>query len=819
MTQKSDHSKVSCPHFTASSPGSYTKSHANAALRTLLVCTVLSLNPALSFAQSSLPVVTIASDNTIIDKSCIIRISPGVAIPDRDGNGVIQVTQGGITIEFEARTVLQGNYAGKAAILPEQLTGTGISIINPQGGPITVKNARIEGYKVGIHAVQCDSLTIDGGNIRNNFRQRLRSKPIREDASDWLWPHANDNQEWRKSYGAAVCVENSTSVTISNLTVRHTQNGIILDRVNQSQIFDNDCSFLSGWGLAMWRSSRNMVSRNSFDFCIRGHVEGVYNRGQDSAGILVFEQCSGNIFAENSATHSGDGFFGFAGKEAIGELPPQSATTAGEEPTPFDYAAAGCNDNLLVSNDFSYASAHGIEMTFSRRNRFIHNTMIENAICGIWGGYSNDTIISRNHFARNGGMAYGLERGAINIEHGSGNIIHNNTFLNNRCGIHLWWDADTKLLEMPGVKANYRGVTDNVITSNRIEINADHPFNKLASGKSSSLPLIGLHLRDKGIDHVKGTLYMDNTIIMTAPDAVELLADEGISVVREGKLPEIYEEPRTFPGERTAFGLRKSLAGRHNIILDEYGPWDHESPFVVPVSTSGSVHIFDVFGVSPQEWKDVKLSISNARAMVNLLDTVKPSRHRIEVRTLGKAEEERVASYTLNLQGKGFEFNRSGTIFANTWECAAFGYSADPRTEEDKWRTDRMRTPQAAVTVPWVDFDFGRKGPKGLQQFAEQKDIAPGPDRFGVICVSTFMLPKGTWRFSTLSDDGVRVLVKKVVEGRLQTSVVLENWTHHAPTQDSGLFHQEKDGEVSVNVEYFQLDGHAVLKLEIQRED
>jgi len=46
-------------------------------------------------------------------------------------------------------------------------------------------------------------------------------------------------------------------------------------------------------------------------------------------------------------------------------------------------------------------------------------------------------------------MSYGLDRGGINIEHGSSNQILRNTFINNRCGIHLWWDEDGKLLEMP----------------------------------------------------------------------------------------------------------------------------------------------------------------------------------------------------------------------------------------------------------------------------------------------------------------------------------------------------------------------------------
>ena len=42
-------------------------------------------------------------------------------------------------------------------------------------------------------------------------------------------------------------------MTLRDLRVRRWQNGIILDRVTGSRVFDNDCSFLSGWGIAMWR--------------------------------------------------------------------------------------------------------------------------------------------------------------------------------------------------------------------------------------------------------------------------------------------------------------------------------------------------------------------------------------------------------------------------------------------------------------------------------------------------------------------------------------------------------------------------------------
>ena len=169
---------------------------------------------------------------------------------------------------------------------------------------------------------------------------------------------------------------------------------------------------------------------------IRGHVEEVYNRGQDSAGILCFEQSNENLFAENSATHGGDGFFGFAGHEAIGQKwwdleKARLRTELKREPKDPEIipapelvrvlSAKGCNGNILIDNDFSYASAHGIELTFSEDNQIVRNRLIEDGICGFWGGYSSGTLIAENEFRGNGAMAYGLERGAINMEHAADN--------------------------------------------------------------------------------------------------------------------------------------------------------------------------------------------------------------------------------------------------------------------------------------------------------------------------------------------------------------------------------------------------------------
>ena len=52
---------------------------------------------------------------------------------------------------------------------------------------------------------------------------------------------------------------------------------------------------------------------NRIDWCVRGYSHGFYNRGQDSAGLLMYEQSSRNTVAYNSVTHGGDGLFLWAG--------------------------------------------------------------------------------------------------------------------------------------------------------------------------------------------------------------------------------------------------------------------------------------------------------------------------------------------------------------------------------------------------------------------------------------------------------------------------------------------------------------------------
>jgi parallel beta-helix repeat protein len=734
-----------------------------------------SLALVLGLLAPPLPVIDVTEDDTVIDRSCIIRIAPDLVIADANANGILHIAADGITVVFEEGSVLRG--AG-ADVLGDQLTGMGIRIDGHRD--VTIQNAAVSGFKVGISARQASGLTIDGADLSGNFQQRLRSTAQAEDNTDWLWPHENDNDEWVTRYGAALTVNASDNVTIRKVIVRRGQNGIVLDRVNGSRIYDNDCSFLSGWGLAMWRSSRNIISRNAFDFCIRGYSHGFYNRGQDSAGILMFEQCEENVIIENSATHGGDGLFGYAGREAVGERP---------HADPEFYARPrGNNGNIIAGNDFSYAAAHGLEMTFSHRNAILNNRFAGNAICGIWAGYSQDTLIADNTFKRNGDAGYGLERGGVNIEHGSRNRISRNTFQQNACGVHLWWDDDGPLLERPGIKPHYDGVSDNIIDHNRFE------GDKLA-----------LHLRDlsEGDPRVKNTVFHENTVenVETEIDMPERLSLKSVETVEDAEHSEIPEAI----GENRPAGARSDLAGRQNIVMTEWGPWDHQGPLVRPILTAGRYHMYEFHNIEGR-W---------VRAFINEFTTDRPRRNDLSGRwvTTLVGPWEGIFPYKIVIDKPGFERIITGCMLHTKWDVVFFPWEGSaqpprPPADLDAWRALADGPDAVRHQAETLSFRFGTHGPSQLQLSPEVTEAKLGRDFFGMIAKANVPLLAGEYRIRTLSDDGVRVLV--------DGDTVLENWTHHGPTSDEATFTLDADRTVEITVEYFEIAGYAVLEFEIE---
>lgn len=713
-----------------------------------------------------LPEVRLDSDDMVVTKSCRLIIEPNSVIMDKNEDGVIHVKASDIILEFAEGSVLRG---ASATTRPDEYRGYGIRVEGQKN--VTIRGGRISGFWCGIYATGADGLTIEDLNATDMRRAYLKSTPAAEDGGDWLWPHNNDANEWLQNYGAAICLEDLKGATVRNCKVWHSQNALILDRVTDSKIYDNDFSFNSGWGIAMWRACRNVISRNALDFCVRGYSHGVYNRGQDSAGFLVFEQCNQNVIAENSATHGGDSFFGFGGKEALGQAPAPTSD--------FSYQRVGCNDNLLIGNDFSYAPAHGIEMTFSFGNKYIGNRLVGNAICGVWGGYSQDTLIADNTFESNGEMGYGLERGGVNIEYGVGNRVLYNTFEGDRCGVHYWVNPSSDLAKSPWGLANEPGSRDNVVAHNT--------FTKED---------VAFHFR--GPIEVK---LVDNRLVGCKKDidaTKDARIDRSEAKFERPKAPEHEVLGKTHP-----VGARKSLYGRENIVMTEWGPWDHESPLVRMTSSRGNKHVYEFWKMSGDV--DVDFKGDGLRHETRALKS-NPAVRECVIESSGAG----VYPYRLTVKCDGFENTVDGTIQSVEWRATFFKWSdVDPRENVEGWRKLAENKDAVSVTTDSMDFKYAFGGPSDQKLSKELTEAKLGGDHFGMIARSRLKLTKGAWKIETMSDDGIRV----TIDG----NPVVDDWTWHAPKRNDGRFEVDRDRDVDIVLEHFEIDGYATLQFNLVR--
>ncbi len=172
-----------------------------------------------------------------------------------------------------------------------------------------------------------------------------------------------------------------------------------------------------------------------------------------------------------------------------------------------------------------------------------------------------------------------------------------------------------------------------------------------------------------------------------------------------------------------------------------------------------------------------------------------------------------MAPFRLRLSGTGWEQTLRGTLVAATWDVVFFPWKpdADPRRDLEGWRRLADAPEAVRAQLSALDFPYGWRGPidLGLGEAVTQR--GPGGDHFGLRARTQLNLPAGRWRFRTLSDDGVRVQVN----GR----PVIENWTWHGPTVDEGFFEQPAAGPVAITVEHFEIDGYAVLRLDLEPAD
>ncbi|HTH66009.1 MAG TPA: NosD domain-containing protein [Gemmatimonadales bacterium] len=652
-----------------------------------------------------------------------------------------------ITVDFRGAT-LQGTTPD---VDPDMARDTAIIVAG--GRNVAIQGARVRGYKVGILARGTHGLTLIGNDLSDNWKPRLFSLVEHESLVDWLTFHHNEHDEWLR-YGAAIYLADVAGGAVRGNTVERGMNALLLVRSGGLAIRDNDFSFNSGLGIGLYRSSDDTIVHNRIDYNVRGYSHGWYSRGQDSADLLIYEQSCRNIVADNSLTHGGDGVFLWAGQ------------------TTMDSGSGGANDNLLYANDVSYATANGIEATFSR------NTIIANhawgSEYGVWGGYSFASRITGNDFRGN--------RTGIAIEHGQDNVITANRFTRDSTAIRLWADSiepsDWGYPRHHDTRSRDYHIAENVFVGNRVALRA-RQTERLAFRGNRWLDVDSLTvLRDTtGFDVGDNAATRDTSVPRAAPA-------EGVT-----RLPTLSGYPVSPLSRRD----------RSAIIVDDWGPYDWRSPKLWPVPADSThavpLHLAVLGPAEGGRWRLVA-----RRGVANLS------------RTSGRVGDTLVvtpASDSLGDWNITLEYRGAATLSPRGVRRAAgqpyrFSYgrfepSIDWSVRFFSWAdtTNLFAQPIDSGVAARLDFMWYRP-PRTWAQLPQE--------RWSLRATGAVDLPPGAFRLRAISDDAVRVWV----DGKL----VIDAWSPHESRVDEAPI---EAGRHELRVEYYQNDGWVELRAEIVR--
>jgi parallel beta-helix repeat protein len=679
--------------------------------------------------------------------------------PANAGGASITIEGDNITIDFSNAELKGSNKVSQ----PDEFAGVGILIRNSKN--VTIKNLKARGYKIALLAKNVKKLVLENCDLSYNYRQHLNSTQEKEDISDWMSYHQNEKDEWLR-YGAAIYLRNCDSVAIKNCKVTGGQNALMMTECSDGMIYNNDFSFNSGIGIGMYRSSGNRLLYNRVIFNVRGYSHGVYNRGQDSAGMLVYEQSSNNLFYKNNVTHGGDGLFLWAGQ------------------TTMDSGKGGCNDNVIMKNDFSYAPTNGIEVTFSRN--IIYDNRIFECDHGIWGGYSYESTISNNNFRNN--------RVAIAIEHGQDNRIAFNLFSKDKEAIKLWarkeQPADWGYAKAKDTRSRDYAIVANSFNNNPTVFNVSRTENL----KVTSNTISGSELVYKTDSTVTG---LDTTI---NHELVEKLSKEpSISI------PEIAKPNDPFKGS----GF---LAGRKNILVTKWGPYDFKSPIIWntnPTDTTG-VMKFDLLGPKG------KWVIRNYKGIKNLsvMNGVFPASITAELTTGERTDifielEYKGAAITTPFglpiaAGKPFKFYFKKFFQPIDWEVRWFSMDTtyyNPVTTGQLFSPNVRMAPVKTEKVNKLDYAWWGGIKVGDNQYKQ----------FITMAEASAFVPKGKYELSITWDDAVRIYIDE--------KLVVNEWNPAKYKFDESPNRKiivNLDGNHRFRVEHLELGGFATLSLKMK---
>ncbi len=693
-----------------------------------------------------------------------VKLAPGayrLAAPASLDSAAITIQGNNLTVDLTGVTLLGSDSTAD----PDQ--GSGVAIHIEGGRNVRVIGGAIRGYKIGLLATGTRRLALRGLDASHNWKPRLYSLVEHESLADWLSFHQNEKREWTR-YGAGIYLEDVKGGEVRDSRVVQGMNGLLLVRTDSLLIRDNTFSFNSGLGIGLYRSSVNTIVRNRLDYNVRGYSHGFYHRGQDSAGLLLYEQSSHNTVAWNSATHGGDGLFLWAGQSTM------------------DSGDAGANDNVFYGNDFSFAPANAMEATFSR-NRFLANRA-EGSDYGLWGGYSWESVIAGNCFVGN--------RVGIAIEHGQDNLIAANRFSGDTTAVWLWANP-IEPSEWGYPKHRDTRSRDTRVMKNRFEGNR-------VAVRARTTP--GLEVSGNVEVVVDSMLALDDStragLLFPPPERTRA----GITGCGPGSaLPAAYRKmvPRLPSLPHSVPASDPARLDRSAIVVDEWGPFDWQSPRVWPVDSvrasplrlrtggpAGSWRVVNRFGIA-------EMTPTSGRIGDTITVTPIAPGNDWAIRLEYQAGDTVARSGNPRPQGSPVAFGYSRWEPVLAWDARFFRWddSLDLRQGPERFDAVTATTPILTRQLSRLDFEWYRP------------QIAELPlERWALLATTSVELSPGAYQLRTISDDGIRVWV----DDRL----VLDHWNGHESEVDRVPI---EAGAHRLRVGYFQDGGWTELRVEILR--
>ncbi len=240
---------------------------------------------------------------------------------------------------------------------PASMEKAGVGITLEGCVDVTIRNVKVRGFAIGIHAKGCRGLRLENADVSGNYD--------------------NPKHGWGELPArGGILFEQTHESLISRCQGNRNWDGVHLIDSDDNQVEDCDFSHCSNTCAKLWHSSRNRFSRNDLSFGIRIDRAAGEVHARDSSGVLIETGSDQNIWLRNNITHGGDGIF-------IRVLN--------------GWVSRG---NLFVENDTSHANNNCIE-SWSPGNTYLRN-IANYGSYGFWLGGSDQTVLIGNEAAYNG---------------------------------------------------------------------------------------------------------------------------------------------------------------------------------------------------------------------------------------------------------------------------------------------------------------------------------------------------------------------------------------------------------------------------------